>query len=132
MRTYRVDVQRGDRWWVLSVPDVEGAHSQARHLREVEATARDLIALMLEVPADSFGIDVRVQVPRDVQGELTEADRLRREAARKQSLAAWHQRVAVRMLRGRGIPYRDVGQMLGISGQRAKQLDAEAERLVDA
>lgn len=61
MRTYRVEVRRGERWWVLSVPDIPAAHGQARALREVEATARDLSAVMLDVAGDSFDLDVVIE-----------------------------------------------------------------------
>lgn len=65
MKTYRVEVEHGERWWIVSVPEVPGAHTQARHLREVEAMAREVVALMLEVPEDSFDLDVEIEIPAD-------------------------------------------------------------------
>jgi Uncharacterized conserved protein len=127
MKTYEVHVFRHDKWWVIEIPDVRGAHSQARHLREVELMARDVIALMLEVSEDSFDIDVHVHTPDDVQIELDHSARYRRQAADAQSQAAWHLRRATRRLRTKGLPYRDIGAVLGVSGARAKQLDAEAD-----
>ena len=45
--TYRVEVEHGDRFWLVHVPEIERS-TQARHLREVEAMARDLVAVVLK------------------------------------------------------------------------------------
>ena len=42
VNTYDVEVQRGDQWWVLRVPEIQAAVIQAKSLRDVESTARDL------------------------------------------------------------------------------------------
>jgi hypothetical protein len=55
--TYHVTPVPDGRRWVLKVLELEG-WSQAERLQDVEPMARDLIALWLEVPADSFDIIV--------------------------------------------------------------------------
>lgn len=50
--------QRDGSWWAITVPELDGVFSQARRLDRVEYMARDVISLMLEVPADSFDVDV--------------------------------------------------------------------------
>lgn len=122
MHTYDVDVRRGDRWWVLSVPEIPAAHSQARTLTEVQATARDLISVMLDVPGDTFVLNVRVLLPADVEGHLRQSAELREQARRAQSGAAAELRLAARRLRELGMSVRDVGAALGVSFQRAHQL----------
>lgn len=49
---------RDGQFWLIRVPEVDRA-TQARHLREVEAMARDLIAIMEDVAPDSFALDVQ-------------------------------------------------------------------------
>lgn len=66
VKTYRVEVARDGRFWHIRVPQVERS-TQARHLREVELMARDLIAVMEDVQPDSFGIDVHIELPQDVR-----------------------------------------------------------------
>lgn len=124
MRKYRIDVQRGQRWWVLSVPEIKAAHSQARHLREVDEVARDLIAVMLEVEPDSFDLDVHIELPESVQKHLRRATELREQAARAQADAARESRAAAKELADAGLPLRDIGIALGVSFQRAQQLVA--------
>lgn len=122
MVTYRVDVRHGERWWVLEVPEVPGAVSQSRTLRDVEATARDVIALMLDVEPDSFGVDVHVELPESVTSHLARSATLREQAADAQAGAAAEVRAAARDLAGRGVTVRDIGAALGVSHQRAHQL----------
>jgi hypothetical protein len=91
--------------------------------------ARDLIAIMDDIPADSFNVNVHITLPPDIAAELERSAALREEAARAQAEAARLSRQAARHLRDHGLPLRDVGQALGVSFQRAKQLIDEADRL---
>jgi predicted RNase H-like HicB family nuclease/DNA-binding Xre family transcriptional regulator len=38
-----------DGWWVVSVPEIPGAHSQGRTLEEARAMIRDAVRMLLEV-----------------------------------------------------------------------------------
>lgn len=120
MRTYRVDVERDGRFWLLRVPEV--GVTQARHLREVEAMARDLIALVGDGEPSSFGLDVHVKVPAATRRRLQRAERLRDQARNSQAQAAEELRAAAQELSRSGLPLRDIGQLLGVSYQRAHQL----------
>jgi hypothetical protein len=128
VKTYHAEVDRDGKFWRVRVPEVART-TQARTLREVEAMARDLIAIMDEVPGDSFGLDVHITLPEDVQAELERSAALREQAARSQAQAAQLSRQAARRLHDQGLPLRDVGQALGVSFQRAKQLVDEADKI---
>jgi hypothetical protein len=128
LKTYLAEVDRDGTQWRVRVPEVRRV-TQARTLREVEPMARDLIAIMEDVPADSFGVKVRVSLPAEVLAELERSAELREQAARSQAEAARLARRAARRLRDQGLPLRDVGQVLGVSFQRAKQLIDEADQL---
>lgn len=134
MRTYRVDVERGasGRWWVLHVPEVPGAHSQSRRIDQVDEVARELVALMDDEAPEEFALDVRVELPSEVREELARSEQLREHAARERSEAARLVRDAARRLSEHGLPLRDIGSVLGVSFQRAKQLVDEGKKLVDA
>lgn len=131
MEDYLVQVELGSsgRWWVISVPGLPAAHSQARRLGDVEDTARELIALMTDAPQGSFTVHVDVMLPEDVRRDIEESAALRDQAARSQARAAQLSRHAARRLRDQGLALRDVGQALGVSFQRAKQLIDEADKL---
>jgi len=128
LRTYHAEVDRDGKVWRVRVPEVART-TQARTLREVESMARDLIAIMDNIPADSFDLDVTLTLPADVQSELDRSAELRDQAARSQAQAAQLARRAARRLRDQGLPLQDVGTALGVSFQRAKQLIDEADKL---
>jgi predicted RNase H-like HicB family nuclease len=65
MTVYRVDIEQAGSWWAISVPELPGVFSQARRRDEVEAMARDAIALYLDVPEGSFGISVHEEAGAD-------------------------------------------------------------------
>ena len=59
---HRVEVVQSGEWWAITVPSLRSVFSQARHLDDAPAAAREAIALMLDVdPADVGLIDVHVQ-----------------------------------------------------------------------
>lgn len=127
MNTYTAIASRDERWWLVRIPGLgndpdDGLYTQARNLAEVEPMARDLIAVWLEVPEDSFGVDVKVELPADALDHLRIAADLRCTAAQAQARAADEYRAAARSLRASGLTVRDIGKALDISHQRAQQL----------
>jgi hypothetical protein len=121
--TYHADVRRSDKYWTVYVREVD-RWTQARHLRELQAMTEDLIELMTGAKAGTFGVDYDIELPQSVRDHLARADRLRNESAQAQAAAAAEVRAAARELHEGGLPLRDVGQLLGISHQRAHQLVA--------
>ena len=127
MKTYHAELDRDGRYWRIRVPEVERS-TQARNLNEAEVIARDLIALMEDIPADSFEVEVKIVLPEDVRRELQESMALREQAAQAQAEAARQYAKAARLLREMGLSLRDIGQALGVTFQRAKQLLDDASR----
>ncbi|MEO6713447.1 MAG: hypothetical protein ABIM89_08480 [Mycobacteriales bacterium] len=68
--TYEVRAERDGDWWLLSVPAVRGAVSQARRVSDVDDYIRDAIAYVLGVSVDSFDITVH---PVAAESELDSA-----------------------------------------------------------
>ena len=121
--TYTATATREGRWWMVSVPEVDGV-TQARRLSDVGEMASELVAVSLDVPLE----EVEVQVVVDQVGEVAVADRLarihadREEAARLEREASELARALARDLVAEDVPLRDVGEVLGVSHQRAHQL----------
>jgi DNA-directed RNA polymerase specialized sigma subunit len=91
---------------------------------------RVLIAIIEDVEQDSFAIDVDIELPQDVHRDFARSAMLRDEAARAHAEAALLSREAARRLYDQGLPLRDIGKVLGVSFQRAKQLvDQTRERV---
>lgn len=125
MTTYRAEVERDGRFWRVRVPDIDRS-TQARSLSEAEAMVRDLIAIMTDVPRNSFDVDMRIILPEDVQIELDQSQVLREQAKQSQAEAARLARDAAHRLHDLGLSLRDIGRALGVTFQRAKQLVDEA------
>jgi hypothetical protein len=133
MNTYTAIARRGERFWVIRVPGLgshpdEGLPTQARSLAEVEPMARDLIAVYLDVPPDSFTVSTQVELPDSVRHHLELVAKLRQEAAEAQAAAAEEYRRAAAELKAGGLTVRDIGIALGVSHQRAQQLVGLASR----
>ena len=59
--TYTAVCERAGKWWEITVPELPaGRVTQARDLDDVDATVKDLVALM--TGADPESVDVHVKV----------------------------------------------------------------------
>jgi hypothetical protein len=121
---YVADAVRDGGWWVVKVRDVPRARTQARRLDQVEAMARDVISLLLDVPADSFDLSVQAHLEEPLAGQVRRATSLRHEAEAAQQDASAAMIEAAQALAESGLRVRDIGGLLGVSFQRAAQLAA--------
>src|SRR6516165_6655628 len=72
MKTYTAEVSRGERYWLIHVPEIDRA-TQARTVAEIEPITRGLIGVMLQVPEDSFSVNLQLQWPGSAQAHWTRA-----------------------------------------------------------
>jgi hypothetical protein len=121
MVTYRATVRQDGKFWLIQVPAL-GRATQARHLREVDAIARDLIAVVTGKSPKSISVEYQIKLPGTVKTHLRAARKLRARAAEAQAKATAEAQAAARELHRRGVPLRDIGAALGVSHQRAHQL----------
>jgi hypothetical protein len=118
-----------ERGWLIRVPGLgsypeDGLPTWARSIPDIEPMARDLIAVYLDVPPDSFAVSTQVELPDSVRYHLELVAKLRQEAADAQAAAAEEYRRAAAELKASGLTVRDIGAALGISHQRVQQLVA--------
>ncbi|WP_440711920.1 HicB family toxin-antitoxin system [Gordonia sp. FQ] len=131
MTTYHVDVYRDDRWWMIRVPELDGSQgiaeviSQARRYAEIEPQARDLIALVADVAPSTIKLDLHVTARNldiTATAEQIAADRVAAAEAERRVLDESTR--AARELKAAGVTLRDIGDIIGVSFQRAGQLVA--------
>lgn len=121
--TYRVEAVRSGRWWAISVPSLSGVFSQAKRLDQVEVTAREAIAMMLDIDEIDVGpIEVDVTPPAPVVDLLERLHSSLSVAHEATEAAAEARREAAKILREEGLPIRDVGALLGVSHHRISQI----------
>ena len=123
--TYGVTAVRRGRWWAIEVPELPGVHSQARRLDQVDAMAREAIALNLNVPEDSFDLAAQTDLASlgQLQASIEAALDARAAAAVAQDSASAAMRRAVAEIRSSGYTSRDAGMLLGVSNQRISQIE---------
>jgi hypothetical protein len=129
MSQYQARVSQDGRFWFVQVYDATDTHvgdTQARHLREVEVMARDLVHILTDADPATIDITTHIEVPPEVQVHLDQAEALTEESARAQHAAAAEKRAAIRALTATGLSLRDAGAILGLSYQRVHQLTKAA------
>ncbi|GGN40232.1 glutamate/tyrosine decarboxylase-like PLP-dependent enzyme [Actinoplanes campanulatus] len=124
VKTYEARVRRSGDWWFVEVPGVDMAYTQARKLADVEPMVRDMLSLLLDVPADSFAVTITPsgQVANVVAGVKAAKD----AAAEAQRQADQQTRQAVARLRSMKLTVRDVAALLDVSPTWVSVLDRES------
>lgn len=131
MRRYTVRARRIGGWWALDVEGLSGVHTQVRRIDQADDMAREAIAGVLGVAADTFETVIAPEVPAALGSMVDEAIEARSQAAHAQDAAGQLTRDAARRLVDEGLTVRDAGVLLGLSHQRIAQLireDKEALR----
>ena len=123
VRRFHANAYLEGKWWMVEVPELS-ALTQARKLTEVTQMTRELIAVQLDIPIDSFELEMTIERVNDleiadrvakIQAEKARAQELERQAtAEAQELA--------RELAEAKLTVREIGVILGVSHQRAHQL----------
>ena len=126
---YKVVAVRTGRWWAIEVPEIRGVFSQARRLDQVESMAREAVALMLQVPEDSFDLTIEPDFASlgSLQATIEDALKAREASERAQDQASAAMRHAVGEIRSLGYTSRDAGMLLGVSNQRISQIERRSE-----
>ena|SRR5438132_4459537 len=114
--TYWVVCERAEGWWRIAgeVPPRRRVEAQARRLGEVGPTARRAIAQVLDVPPDSFHLEIDVRLPDSAQALVNRAIELRHAAEVAHDAATEATAEAVRALVRGGVSMREAGQILGV------------------
>ena len=110
-------------WWVASVRELRGCHTQGRTVDEARRRIREAMRLFID-DGDRASIVDKVKLPVGARKAIRDYVKLRQRADAEDRRAAAAARRAVRLLRtGRlKMSARDAAQFLGLSHQRVHQL----------
>lgn len=123
MSDYTATAQRvGGGWWMVQCDQHPGALSQVRRLDKAPDEHREAIAFVTGEPAEQVHVTVVPRLEPAVEAELAAVRQLADAAARTASQAADQRAALARRLHDDGLTVRDIGQILGVSYQRAGQL----------
>ena len=124
MNTYRVTYERDESgWWVASVREVRGCHTQGRTVDEARRRIRKAMALFVPNARSAKLVD-DVRLPATAVKAVRTYAALRKQADEDDRRAALAARRAVRILQGGKLKMsaRDAARVLGVSHQRVHQL----------
>lgn len=121
---YTVRAKRWQNGWELHIDGL--GVTQAHGLKSAERMARDYIALDLEIPADSFDVNIVPEVGGVLGDFIRDAKTAIHLAAEKAAEAAGKSRRAVMELQQDGMTQVEIARVLQISQQRVSQLLGEA------
>jgi hypothetical protein len=127
MTSYTAFAGKDGKFWLITVARTDGSvfgMTQARSVPEIEYMARDLIAIMLEVPADSF--DLEISYPAEIAEVARKVEATRAAAREAATISEETTRRAALYLTRRGVSVRDAAELLHISSSRVGQLTKDA------
>lgn len=125
MNNFTATALRDEGWWVIQLEEEPGLITQTRRLDQVEKTVQNALKLFPELTDDPQSAKVTVVIQGEEQQIAKSAKALNDEAKKAQEVASQAMREAATELLNRGITYRDIGHLLGISFQRAQKLATE-------
>ena len=121
MSRYTVTAERSGKWWVLQAVEAPGAISQVARLDQA-GQIREAIAFVTGEAEDTVEIDVRPVLSDVLRRQVEEVELVRANAERAAEAAARSTRETAAALAAERYTVRDIGQLLGVSYQRAHQL----------
>lgn len=120
---YTVKLERDeDGWWVATIPDVPGCHTQARTIVQAKERAREALGLFIGDAAETVELTAKAELPAGVRRAVEQSHRSRERADTEAAKAAEATREAVEELTKLGLSTRDAGELLGLSRQRVHQV----------
>lgn len=123
MKNYEVRYERDETgWWVASVPEIPGCHTQGRTIEQARRRIRKALGLFVsDAEKAIFLDDIRLPagVRRIINRHQLSRQRFEEHRAQCQLSTLEAVRVLTRELR---LSLRDAGELLGLSHQRIQQL----------
>ncbi|TFD92957.1 antitoxin HicB [Cryobacterium lactosi] len=132
-RTLTARAYRDGKWWTIKIPELTSpsprggdtritATGQARSVKDIDAAARDIAAVWLDVDEDQIEVQVTVEIPPHAAELWTLAKKNEEDARAAVAEAARLNREAVKALTADGLSQADTARILGLSPQRISQL----------
>ena len=124
MHTYKATVTRDERWWMITIPELNGYvtpsgainlsdTTQARRIADVPGTAVDFICTVTDRAPSEVSVQVSIVIGGiDVTARAAQVATDREEAARLAAVAQLEARELARDLTAHGVTVRDVGEVL--------------------
>lgn len=123
LRQFKAKAYLDGKWWMIEIEAI-GALTQARRLNDVYQMARELIAVTLDQPLDSFDLEISVERVHDldIASRIAKIQQEKLRAAELERTALEESKLLAQELANQKLTVREIGLILGVSHQRAHQL----------
>lgn len=122
MRSFTVTAERGTSGaWVLECAEL-GVVSQTRRLDRAKDEVVDALVFQSGLDSSDFEIEIVSILPTEVESLRQRAEELRAKAEVATGAAAAAKSELARKMKDEGFTLREMGQVLGVSYQRAAEL----------
>ena len=122
LKRYRAVYDRdGDGRWNVEIPDVAGCYTYGRTIAQARARIREALGLFVR-NAEHVAIVDEIRLPAAARRRVARLLDTRANAERGQRQLREAQRAAASQLRAAGLSFRDSGEIMGCTRQRAEQL----------
>jgi predicted RNase H-like HicB family nuclease len=123
MSTYTVRYERDETgWWVATVKEIRGCHTQGRTIDQSRRRIREALGLFVD-DADEAELIDDIALPAKARNLLRQVHATRKraegETIKLQKSTAAAAKILTKEL---GVSIRDAGELLGLSHQRVHQL----------
>jgi predicted RNase H-like HicB family nuclease len=121
MATYTVRYEQDEGgWWVASIKEVKGVHTQGRSIEAARKRVREALATAVD-DADTAELVDDIKLPATFKRELATLRRAQLQAKREQEHAS---KLAIKIARelAAKMSVRDAAAVMGLSHQRVQQL----------
>ena len=121
-RAYTARFERGEKYWIVNIEEVQGCHTQARTIQQGKERIREALSLYIGDAAETVEIEVDAALPTSVR-KVVDRSRIERQHAEEEAAkAAKSTERAIKAMLELGLSTRDAGDLLGISRQRVHQV----------
>lgn len=122
-RRFVVRFERGERWWVADIPEVQGCHTQGRNLAQTRRNIRQCLALLLgDKVAETAELEEHIAYPAGVRPALQRLQRKMERASVLNAELEKERQELIGELAKAGFSTHDVGDMVGLSKPRVAQI----------
>jgi predicted RNase H-like HicB family nuclease len=108
--------------WNVDIPSVKGCYTYGRSISQARARIREALGLYIE-DAERAELEEQIVLPADTKRDVAQVQALRERVDAETEELDRKRYQLVAKLRQQHIGHRDIGEILGVSHQRAHQIE---------
>lgn len=123
MKSYTVNYERDETgWWIASVKEVPGCHTQGRSIAQARRRIREALSLYVTGVSKAKLID-EIQLPKGASSLIAVVKTKRLRVEEESAKLRWATEEAIAyLLKDFGVSMRDAGELLSLSHQRVNEV----------